>query len=82
MVGIPGFSKRLFDALSRSQINVILSLKVLRALDLCGDRGKSPESWQKRSSTANSKNEIEIGKIEPLRVDAGYSYTSPLSATG
>jgi len=73
MVGIPGFSKRLFDALSRSQINVILITQSSSEHSICVAIEEQFGKLAKTVVDREFENEIEIGKIEPLRVDAGYS---------
>jgi aspartokinase/homoserine dehydrogenase 1 len=73
MVGIPGFSKRLFDALSRSQINVILITQSSSEHSICVAIEQKCGKLAKKVVDREFENEIEIGKIEPLRVDSGYS---------
>ena len=73
MVGIPGFSKRLFDALSRSQINVILITQSSSEHSICVAIEEKYGKLAKRVVDQEFENEIGIGKIDPLRVDAGYS---------
>jgi aspartokinase/homoserine dehydrogenase 1 len=73
MIGIPGFSKRLFDALSRSQINVILITQSSSEHSICVAIEEKYGKLAKTAVDREFENEIAIGKIEPLRVDAGYS---------
>lgn len=73
MIGIPGFSKRLFDALSRSQINVILITQSSSEHSICVAIEEQYGKLAKTAVDREFENEIAIGKIEPLRVDAGYS---------
>lgn len=73
MIGIPGFSKRLFDALSRSQINVILITQSSSEHSICVAIEEKYGKLAKTTVDREFENEIAIGKIEPLRVDAGYS---------
>lgn len=73
MVGIPGFSKRLFDALSRSQINVILITQSSSEHSICVAIEEKFGKLAKAVVDREFENEIGIGKIEPLRVDTGYS---------
>ncbi len=73
MVGIPGFSKRLFDALSRAKINVILITQSSSEHSICvGIEEKSSES-AKQIVDAEFEYEIAVGKIEPLQVEKGLS---------
>lgn len=69
MVGIPGFSKRLFDALSRAKINVILITQSSSEHSICvGIEEKFGEA-AKQIVDAEFEYEIAVGKIEPLSVE-------------
>lgn len=73
MVGIPGFSKRLFDALSRAQINVILITQSSSEHSICvavEDKFSEPA---KRIVDAEFEYEIAVGKIEPLQIENNLS---------
>ncbi len=73
MVGIPGFSKRLFDALSRSMINVILITQSSSEHSICV---AVEEKFGKLAKTIVDKEfeyEIAVGRIEPLQVETGLS---------
>ena len=73
MVGIPGFSKRLFDALSRAQINVILITQSSSEHSICVAIEDKFGKLAKQSVDKEFENEISVGKIEPLRVENGFS---------
>ena len=73
MVGIPGFSKRLFEALSRSQINVILITQSSSEHSICVAIEEKFGKLAKTIVDREFESEIGVGKIEPLRVDTGYS---------
>ncbi|HEX9963025.1 MAG TPA: bifunctional aspartate kinase/homoserine dehydrogenase I, partial [Pyrinomonadaceae bacterium] len=73
MVGIPGFSKRLFDALSRAQINVILITQSSSEHSICVAIEESCGRAAKQIVDREFENEIAVGKIEPLRVENGFS---------
>jgi bifunctional aspartokinase / homoserine dehydrogenase 1 len=73
MVGIPGFSKRLFDALSRSQINVILITQSSSEHSICVAIEETSAALAKATVDREFESEIGIGKIEPLKVEAGFS---------
>ena len=69
MVGIPGFSKRLFEALSNEKINVILITQSSSEHSICvgieeANADKAKEVIDKAFAT-----EIEIKKVEPLIVE-------------
>lgn len=73
MVGIPGFSKRLFDALSRSQINVILITQSSSEHSICVAIEEKFADEAKRAVDREFEFEINLGKIEPLKVENGFS---------
>ncbi len=73
MVGIPGFSKRLFDALSRSQINVILITQSSSEHSICVAIEEKYAEAAKRAVDREFEYEINVGKIEPLKVESGFS---------
>ncbi|MGC2238561.1 MAG: bifunctional aspartate kinase/homoserine dehydrogenase I [Pyrinomonadaceae bacterium] len=73
MVGIPGFSKRLFDALSRAQINVILITQSSSEHSICVAIEEKFGELAKKSVDTEFEYEINVGKIEPLRVENGFS---------
>ena len=73
MVGIPGFSKRLFDALSRAQINVILITQSSSEHSICVAIEEKFGKLAKESVDKEFENEISVGKIEPLRAENGFS---------
>src|SRR5205823_12986920 len=73
MVGIPGFSKRLFDALSRAQINVILITQSSSEHSICVAIEEKFGELAKRRVDEEFEFEIRIGKIEPLKVENGFS---------
>lgn len=71
MVGIPGFSKRLFEALANERINVILITQSSSEHSICvavnsGDVAKAKESVDRAFET-----EINQGRLEPLKVEDG-----------
>jgi aspartokinase/homoserine dehydrogenase 1 len=73
MVGIPGFSKRLFDALSRAQINVILITQSSSEHSICVAIEEKYSGLAKRQVDREFEYEINVGKIEPLKVETGFS---------
>lgn len=73
MVGIPGFSKRLFDALSRSAINVILITQSSSEHSICVAIEEASAEKAKFAVDAEFEYEIAVGKIDPLRVETGLS---------
>lgn len=73
MVGIPGFSKRLFDALSRTQINVILITQSSSEHSICVAVEERVSERARSAVDREFENEIAVGKIDPLRVETGLS---------
>lgn len=73
MVGIPGFSKRLFDALSRAEINVILITQSSSEHSICVAIEEKHSDRAKRVVDREFEYEINIGKIDPLKVESGFS---------
>jgi aspartokinase/homoserine dehydrogenase 1 len=69
MIGIPGFSKRLFEALANEKINVILITQSSSEHSICVgiediNAGKAKEAVDKAFAY-----EIEMKKVEPLAVE-------------
>ncbi|MEP6787414.1 MAG: bifunctional aspartate kinase/homoserine dehydrogenase I [Acidobacteriota bacterium] len=73
MVGIPGFSKRLFDALSRAAINVILITQSSSEHSICVAIEDRCAESAKLAVDLEFEYEINVGKIEPLKVESGFS---------
>ncbi|MDQ3801682.1 MAG: bifunctional aspartate kinase/homoserine dehydrogenase I [Acidobacteriota bacterium] len=73
MVGVPGFSKRLFDALSRAQINVILITQSSSEHSICVAIEEKCGAPAKQVVDREFEYEIAVGKIEPLRAENGFS---------
>ncbi len=71
MVGIPGFSKRLFEALSFHQINIILITQASSELSIC--IGISDDDAQKAKEAIDETFEFEIHqqKVNPLVLEQG-----------
>jgi len=73
MVGIPGFSKRLFETLSQKKINVIMITQASSEHSIClGIDDMEAEAAKMAIDTA-FENEIQLGKIEPIVVETGLS---------
>ena len=73
MVGVPGFSKRLFEALAREQINVILITQSSSEHSICVAVEEKVSDRARAAVDREFENEIAVGKIEPLRVETGLS---------
>ncbi len=73
MVGIPGFSKRLFDALSRAEINVILITQSSSEHSICVAIEDKYANRAKRVVDREFEYEIKVDRIDPLKVESGFS---------
>jgi aspartokinase/homoserine dehydrogenase 1 len=69
MIGIPGFSKRLFEALSRQQINVILITQASSEHSICVGVDNSQAAIAKVSIDEAFAAEIQAGTVLPLIVE-------------
>jgi aspartokinase/homoserine dehydrogenase 1 len=69
MVGVPGFSKRLFGALAEQKINVILITQASSEHSIC--IGINQSDVEKAQKAVNNEFEVEINrhKIEPLQIE-------------
>lgn len=73
MVGIPGFSKRLFETLSNEKINVILITQSSSEHSICIGIEEKDIATAKTAIDTTFENEIALHKIEPLIVETGLS---------
>lgn len=73
MVGIPGFSKRLFEALANEQINVILITQSSSEHSICVGVNEADTLKAKRAIDTTFQIEIATGKVEPLIVETNLS---------
>ena len=73
MIGIPGFSKRLFESLSNEKINVILITQSSseHSITVAIDNKEVAKAVQ--SVNASFSNEIALQKVEPLKVEQDLS---------
>ncbi len=73
MIGIPGFSKRLFEALAEEKINVILITQGSSEHSICVGIDQRNAGVAKQSIDNAFSYEIETGKVEPLVIEANLS---------
>jgi bifunctional aspartokinase / homoserine dehydrogenase 1 len=73
MVGIPGFSKRLFEALSNEKINVILITQSSSEHSICVGIDATSAQKAKQVVDAAFINEIALQKVEPLKIETDLS---------
>ena len=69
MVGIPGFSKRLFETLSNEKINVILITQASSEHSICIGISEKDALAAKKAIDKTFENEISLHKIDPLIVE-------------
>jgi bifunctional aspartokinase / homoserine dehydrogenase 1 len=69
MVGIPGFSKRLFESLAAKKINVILITQGSSEHSICVGIDSVNAGLAKKSVDDAFAYEIETGKVDPLVVE-------------
>lgn len=73
MIGIPGFSKRLFEALANESVNVILITQSSSEHSICVGINEADTAKAKSAIDHAFHHEIQIGKVEPLKVETGLS---------
>ncbi len=66
MIGIPGFSKRLFETLSQEKINIILITQASSEHSICIGINEQDVNKAKTAIDGAFENEIALGKIDPL----------------
>ena len=73
MIGIPGFSKRLFEALSSEKINVILITQSSSEHSICVGIDSGSVAKAKQAVDSAFANEIALQKVEPLIIESSLS---------
>ena len=73
MIGIPGFSKRLFEALSNEKINVILITQSSSEHSICVGIDSSSAAKAKLAVDTAFANEIALQKVDPLKIESELS---------
>jgi aspartokinase/homoserine dehydrogenase 1 len=73
MVGIPGFSKRLFEALASVRVNVILITQSSSEHSICVAIDASQATKAKTAIDDAFGYEIKIGSIEPIAIEEDLS---------
>ncbi|RFM27530.1 bifunctional aspartate kinase/homoserine dehydrogenase I [Deminuibacter soli] len=73
MIGIPGFSKRLFEALASEEINVILITQSSSEHSICVAINTADADKAKKVVDAAFETEISNGKVDPLKVERNLS---------
>lgn len=73
MIGIPGFSKRLFEALSNERINVILITQSSSEHSICVAVSAAETDKAKKVVDAAFAHEIALQKVDPLTIEQDLS---------
>ncbi len=73
MVGIPGFSKRLFEALANEKINVILITQSSSEHSICVAINAADAAKAKNIVDTAFETELNQGKVDPLKVEEGHA---------
>lgn len=73
MIGIPGFSKRLFEALASKKVNVILITQSSSEHSICVGINAAEADIAKEVIDEAFGYEIEVKKVEPLLVERNLS---------
>ncbi len=73
MVGIPGFSSRLFQTLSQNDINIILITQASSVHTMCVAVSEADADKAKEAADKCFAYEISLGKLNPLKVEKGFS---------
>ena len=76
MVGIPGYSARLFGALAAEKINIILITQASSVHTMCVAIDEKCAERAKKAIDETFAYEISLQKVEPLRVETGFSIIS------
>ncbi len=73
MVGIPGFSRRLFEALANEKVNVILITQSSSEHSICVAVNASDAAKAKDAVDKTFETEINNGRLEPLKIERELS---------
>lgn len=73
MVGIPGFSRRLFETLSQEKINIIMITQASSEHSICLGIDEKEAAVAQEAIDAAFENEIALDKIDPIIVETGLS---------
>jgi aspartokinase/homoserine dehydrogenase 1 len=73
MVGIPGFSKRLFESLASKDVNVILITQASSEHSICVGINEADTSIAQEAINGAFKFELHHGKVEPLQIEKGLA---------
>ncbi|MCK9626133.1 MAG: bifunctional aspartate kinase/homoserine dehydrogenase I [Bacteroidales bacterium] len=80
MVGVPGYSSRLFDALSKKGINIILITQASSVHTMCVAIDENVADIAKEAVDETFAYEISLKRVNPLKVEKGFSIISLVGA--
>ena len=73
MVGIPGFSKRLFETLAQEKINIVLITQASSEHSICIAVSENDAKQAKSAVDITFENEISLHKIDPIIIERNLS---------
>lgn len=73
MVGIPGFSKRLFETLANEKINIIITTQASSEHSICVGVTDKDAQTAKQAIDKEFENEISLLKIDPIVLESKLS---------
>ena len=73
MVGIPGFSKRLFETLAKEKVNIILITQASSEHSICFGINETDAEKAKMAIDAEFQNEISLNRIDPIIIETDLS---------
>jgi aspartokinase/homoserine dehydrogenase 1 len=73
MVGIPGYSARLFSALARHRINIILITQASSVHTMCVAIDQNDAEEAGKAANQEFAYEITLGKVNPVVIEKNYS---------
>ena len=76
MEGIPGYSSKLFEILSQNNINIILITQASSVHTMCIAIDETDADKAKNAADQLFAYEISLGKVDPLKVEKGFSIIS------
>ena len=76
MVGIPGYSSRFFDVLTTNEINIILITQASSVHTMLVAIDEKAAARAKKAVDERFAYEISLKKLEPLKVEKGFSIIS------
>ncbi|WP_228851388.1 bifunctional aspartate kinase/homoserine dehydrogenase I [Aegicerativicinus sediminis] len=73
MVGIPGFSKRLFETLANEKVNIILITQASSEHSICFGINEADAEKAKTAIDSEFQNEISLNRIDPIIIETDLS---------